>query len=98
VSHLAKSLFTSDCVRQEAILEAAGFHVTLARAMRAIVQRWTTEEIESVIALKRHNARNRVLVCDFAQNINFPHYGGEHPGEIYYLSSLTINLFGIVDL
>jgi hypothetical protein len=27
-----------------------------------------------------------------------PHYGGEKPGEIYYFSNLTINLFGIVDL
>jgi hypothetical protein len=27
VSHLEKSLLTSDCVRQEAILEASGFHV-----------------------------------------------------------------------
>jgi hypothetical protein len=34
VSHLAKSILTSDCVRQEVILEAAGFHVTQARAMR----------------------------------------------------------------
>jgi hypothetical protein len=63
-----------------------------------MVQRRATEAIERVIALKRHNARDRVIVCDYAQNINFPHYGGEHPGEIYYLSALTINLFGIVDL
>jgi hypothetical protein len=27
-----------------------------------------------------------------------PHYGGEQPGENYYFSALTINLFGIVDL
>jgi hypothetical protein len=62
VSHLAKSLLTSDCVRQDAILEAAGFHATQARTMRAIVQRRTTEAIESVIAPKRHNTRDRVLV------------------------------------
>jgi hypothetical protein len=30
VSHLRKSLLASNCVRQEAILEAAGFHVTQA--------------------------------------------------------------------
>jgi hypothetical protein len=98
MSHILKSLLTSDCVRQEAILEAAGSHVTQARAMRAMVQRRTPEGNESVIALKCHNARDQVLVCDYAQNINFPHYGGEQSGEIYYLSALTINLFGIVDL
>jgi hypothetical protein len=27
-----------------------------------------------------------------------PHYGGEHPGEIYYFSALSIDLFGIVDI
>jgi hypothetical protein len=26
-----------------------------------------------------------------------PHYGDEHPGEIYYFSALMIKLFGIVD-
>jgi hypothetical protein len=62
-----------------------------------MVQRQTTEARESVIALKRHNSRDRVPVCDYAHNINFPHYGGDQPCEIYYLSALTINLFGIVD-
>jgi hypothetical protein len=98
VSNLAKSLLTSDCIRQEAVLEAAGFHVTQSRAMRGMLQYRTREAIESLIALKRHDTRYRVLVCDYAQHVNYPHYGGEQPGEIYYLSALTINLFGIVDL
>jgi hypothetical protein len=37
VSHLEKSLWTSDCVRQEAIWEAAGFHITQARAIWAMI-------------------------------------------------------------
>jgi hypothetical protein len=67
------------------------------RVMREMVQRRTTEAMESVIAIKHHNARDRALVHEYAHNINFPHYGGEQPCEIYYLSALTINLFGIVD-
>jgi hypothetical protein len=98
VSNLAKSLLTSDCIRQESVLEAVGFHVTQARAMRGMVQYRTQEASESLIVLKRHDTRDRVLVCDYAQNVNYPHYGGEQPGEIYYLSALTINLFDIVDL
>jgi hypothetical protein len=98
VSNLAKSLLTSDCIHQEAVLEAAGFHVTQSRAMRGMIQYRTQEAIDSLISLKRHGTRDRVLVCDYAQNFNYPHYGGEQPGEIYYLSALTINLFGIVDL
>jgi hypothetical protein len=45
-----------------------------------------------------HKDRDYVLVCDYAQNMPLPHYGGEQPGEIFYFSALTINLFGIVDL
>jgi hypothetical protein len=98
VSNLAEYLPTSDCFRQEAVLEAAGYHVTQSRAMRGMVQYRTREAIESLIALNRHDTRDRVLVCDYAHTINYPHYGGEQPCEIYYLSALTINLFGIVDL
>ena len=36
-------------------------------------------------------------VCDFAQNLAIPHFGGEQPGETYYYSLLNINVFGIVD-
>jgi hypothetical protein len=66
VSNLAKDLLTSDCIRQEAVLEAAGFHVTQSRAMRGMVQYRTQEAIESLIALKRHDTRGRVIVCDYA--------------------------------
>jgi hypothetical protein len=45
-----------------------------------------------------HHKRDYVIVCDYAQNLPLPHYGGEQPGEIYYFSDVTINLFGIVDL
>jgi phage terminase large subunit-like protein len=102
VSNLTKSLLTSDCIRQEAVLEAAVFHVKKSREMQGMVQGMvqykTREAIESLIALKRHATRDRVLVCDYAHNINYPHYSGEQPGEIYYLSALILNLFGIVDL
>jgi hypothetical protein len=37
-------------------------------------------------------------VCEYAKNMPLPHYGGNQPVEIYYFSSLKINLLGIVDL
>jgi hypothetical protein len=76
VSNLTKSLLTSDCIRQKAVLEAAGFRVTQSRAILGMVQYRAREAIESLIELKRHDTRERVLVCDYAQNINYPHYGG----------------------
>jgi hypothetical protein len=42
--------------------------------------------------------REYVIICDYAQNLPLQHYGGDQPGEIYYFSALTVNLFGIVDL
>ena len=38
-----------------------------------------------------------MFVCDYAQNLDMPHFGGEQPGNTYYYSPLTINVFGIVD-
>jgi hypothetical protein len=59
VRNLAKSLLTSDCILQEAVIQADGFHVTQSRAMRGMVQYRTQEAIESLIALKRHATRDR---------------------------------------
>jgi hypothetical protein len=82
VSNLAKCLLTSDCIHQEAIIEAAGFRVTQSRAMRGMVQYRTREAIESLIALKMHATRDLIPVCDYAQNVHYPHYDGKQPGEI----------------
>jgi hypothetical protein len=54
--------------------------------------------IESVIDEKCHINRDRLIVSDFAQNVPLTRFGAEQPVEIYYLSSLTINLFGMIDL
>jgi hypothetical protein len=66
--------------------------------MRELVQLKTQRSIQSLLDQKRHPELDRVVVFDFAQNIPLPHYGGKQPGEMYYLSALTIHMFGIVDL
>ena len=38
-----------------------------------------------------------MFVCDYAQKLDLPHFGGEQPGEVYYYSPLNINVFGCVD-
>jgi hypothetical protein len=45
-----------------------------------------------------HKNREYVLVFYYAQKMPLPHYSCEKPGEIYYFSALTINLFKINDL
>jgi hypothetical protein len=37
------------------------------------------------------------LVCDYAQNMEMPYFGSAQPGETYYFTPKTINLFGIVN-
>jgi hypothetical protein len=86
------------CLEQERILEAAGFHIAQAKGMRGYVQAATERAKQCRDNEVPHKDRDYVLVCDYAQNMPLPHYGGEQPGEIYYFSALTINLFGIVDL
>jgi hypothetical protein len=66
--------------------------------MRGYVHQKTAAGIECRTSEVSHQDREYVIVCDYAQNLPLPHYGGEQPGEIYYFSALTINLFGIVDL
>jgi hypothetical protein len=67
--------------------------------MHVMVWDQTKDEIRCGIALKSYVTRNRVLICDYTHNITIHIMGGGgQPGEIYYLSALTINLFGIVDL
>jgi len=41
--------------------------------------------------------RHDMLVGDYFQNLDLPHFGGEQPGDTYYFSPLTINGFGVVD-
>jgi hypothetical protein len=37
------------------------------------------------------------LVADYCQNMEMPFFGKDQPGETYYYTPKTINLFGIVD-
>ena len=63
------------------------------------------EESKKIISLARSDIsnllpsifRNRVLTIDMGQNLNLPNFEGEQPGDTFYLSPLTVLLFGVVD-
>ena len=38
-----------------------------------------------------------MLIGDYAQTIDIPHFGGEQPGLTYYYSPVNVNVFGCVD-
>jgi hypothetical protein len=95
---LAKSFLQGDCLDQEKILEAAGFHLMQEKGLCEYVHKQIEAAIQCSSSEVPHAEREYVIVCGYAQNLPLPHYGGEQPGEIYYFSALTVNLFGIVDL
>jgi hypothetical protein len=98
IDDIARSFLTEDCLDQERILQAAGQHVLQAKGMRYYIQKETEAAILCRSLEVVHNYQEYVIMCDYVHNMPLQHYGGEQPGEIYYVSPLTINLFGIVDL
>jgi hypothetical protein len=79
VGEMAKSFLGDDCIEQETILEAAGNHVRQAKGMRHFVQHATESAVHCHNEEVPHADREYVI-CDYAQNMPLPHYGGEHPG------------------
>jgi hypothetical protein len=98
ISVLAKSFLAGEEYGTGLIIEVAGHHVLQSKSIGGLIQFKTKLAIESVIDEKDHTNHGQVMVCDFAQNLPAPNFGGEQPGEIYYLPSLTIKSFGIVNI
>jgi len=40
---------------------------------------------------------SRTFIADYSQNASIPMFGQSQPGDTYYFSPMTINIFGIVD-
>jgi hypothetical protein len=96
--NVAESFLLGDCAQEEDIIEAAVFHVEQAKVMRELDQKRAQEAKEDIENGVLHPEKRYCLVCDYAQNLGIPHFGKEQPGDTYYFSPLTINLFGLVDL
>jgi hypothetical protein len=93
ISTLATSFLAGVEHDSEVIIESAHHHVHQSRSMRGLVQLKTQLAIQLLLDQKHHPERDCMVVCDFAQNLPLPHYGSKQPGEIYFLSALTIHLF-----
>ena len=80
------------------IVHGARLHVQQAKDQRDL----SNKKIEQAIADqsnagKLHSECARTLVMDYSQNAELPQLGANQPGKSYYLSSLCIYTFGIVD-
>jgi hypothetical protein len=76
----ANDFLIDDCIQQETILEGAGYHAMQAKAMRAYVQGAKSAACKCHDDEVAHVQREYTIVCEYAQNLNMPHYGGEQPG------------------
>ncbi len=82
--------------RENEILRIAR-HISEARSMRTLAK----ERMASAKNATKNNLPDAemeyTIVCDYAQNMEMPYFGSAQPGETYYFTPKTINLFGIVD-
>jgi hypothetical protein len=72
-------------------------HIEDASSMRALCRK----AIEEAKKATRENVEDDemviTLVADYCQNMEMPFFGKDQPGETYYYTPKTINLFGVVD-
>jgi hypothetical protein len=72
-------------------------HVQNASVQRDLVNEKMAKSRADANAQVPHIERTFTFVADYMQNMSLPYFGGEQPGETYYLSPETIYLFGVVE-
>lgn len=82
--------------REAAILEAS-IHINDAIAQRKFVAQMHLLAKNGQKNNLPPSERTFLFFFDYAQNVECPFFGQEQPGETYYFSPLSINLFGITD-
>lgn len=75
----------------------ASIHVEDARAQRNYVRLLRQQAIDSTRRKLPVSQATFLFYFDYAQNIQCPFFGAQQPGETYYYSPLSINVFGITD-
>ena len=72
-------------------------HTTAWNTQRDYVQKRMDEVKTDLVNGVSWPDRRDMFVCDYAQNMDLLHFGGEQPGDVYYFSPLNINVFGCCD-
>ena len=72
-------------------------HVIMFETQISYVKKKAKDAITDKV--DRAGWKNRIYCfCgDYSQNLDLPHFGSEQPGDTYYFSPLTVNVFGLVD-
>jgi hypothetical protein len=72
--------------------------VEQSKVMRELAQKRAQETKDDIANGALHPDKRYCMVCDYDGNLRIPHFRKEQPGDTYYYSLLTINLFGLMDL
>lgn len=72
-------------------------HVVSAKAQRKYLNMAIKEALAHLKLNAPHAERHYVFICDYAQNMSYPSLPDEQAGETYYLTPLSVYVFGMVD-
>ena len=84
-------------IQHETLVLEMGKHCNMWKTQREYVQKKRDEGKNDFLWKVLWPLRRDIFVCDYMQNLDLPHYGGEQPGDTYYYSPLAIFGFGVVD-
>jgi hypothetical protein len=84
--NVAESFLSVDCAQEEAIIEAAAFHVEQSKVMRELAQKRAKEAKDDIDNGVLHPEKQYCLVCDYAGNLGIPHFGKEQHGDTLLLT------------
>jgi hypothetical protein len=82
--------------REDQIIKA-GEHVTLAKRMRELFNSYINIARDHALTEIDHGFRTYMRIGDYCQKMEYPYFGAEQPADIYYMSAVTVNCFGLVD-
>jgi hypothetical protein len=87
----------SNDVELDACLKEAHLHVKQADLQRLFCNNKIQKAEDDFKAGRAHSRSTRTIVVDYSQNISVPQVGLEQPGRTYFLSPLSVYVFGIVN-
>ena len=72
-------------------------HCQMWKMQRDYVKGKRDEVVNDFLTKVLWHIRRDVIVADYMHNLDFPHHGGEKPGDTYCVLPLVIFGFGVVD-
>lgn len=87
-----------DTLSNESDILKAAIHVEQARAQRKLVNTKTEQARADRMNDVSHPNRTYTFIADYCQNLALPHFGQTQPGDTYYLTPLSLYVFGVVDV